>query len=263
MIVYKYLSPERVDVLEHSRIRFTQPALFNDPFETFPCFLQYGPLLLQNIYQQASEKFGAQAAQETLRERQTLVVQKLLDLPMTLSKYFVILSLSKICDNLLMWSHYAKSHRGFVIGFESSSQFFAPGNGKANDGLKSVRYSNKRYTVPKDGFQSVDDPNLREGNVGLFFTKGSYWKYEREVRILANPNSADAVFPGPNGQDICLFNFPTECIKEVIFGFRMPEPDQRHIFEIVHSKYPRATIGKAFPHQSEFSVNVRMFKPNP
>lgn len=263
MILYKYLPHSRIDVLEHSRIRFTQPALFNDPFETFPCFLEYGPWLLQNIHQQASDKFGGQAAQQTLRERQTLVTQKLLDLPKILSKYFVILSLSKIRDNLLMWSHYAGSHRGFVIGFDSSSQFFAPGNGKAKDGLKSVRYSNKRYVVPKSSFESLDDPNLREANDGVFFTKGTYWNYEREVRILAHPNSADAVLPGPNGHDIYLFNFPVESVKEVIFGFQISEPDQRRIFEVVRFKYPLATIGKAFPHQSEFSVNVKMFEANP
>lgn len=260
MIVYKYLPPSRIDVLEYSRIRFTQPALFNDPFETFPCFLEYGPWLLQTIHQQASDKFGEKAAQQTLRQRQTLATQKLLDLPKILSKYFVILSLSKTRDNLLMWSHYAESHRGFVIGFDSSNQFLAPGNGKTKDGLKSVHYSNKRYIVPKSGFQSLDVPNLREANDRVFFTKGTYWKYEREVRILAHPNSADTVLPGSDGQDIYLFSFPTESVKEIIFGFQISKPHQRQIFELVRSKYPRATIGKAFPHQSEFSVYVKMFK---
>lgn len=33
---YKYLTPARLDVLERRRIRFTQPAAFNDPFEFKP-----------------------------------------------------------------------------------------------------------------------------------------------------------------------------------------------------------------------------------
>src|SRR6266853_4209076 len=36
MILYKYLQPARLDVLEHRRIRFTQPGDFNDPFEFRP-----------------------------------------------------------------------------------------------------------------------------------------------------------------------------------------------------------------------------------
>jgi hypothetical protein len=33
---YINISPPRLDVLEHRRIRFTQPAAFNDPFEFKP-----------------------------------------------------------------------------------------------------------------------------------------------------------------------------------------------------------------------------------
>jgi hypothetical protein len=36
MALYKYLTPARLDVLERRRIRFTQPAAFNDPFEFKP-----------------------------------------------------------------------------------------------------------------------------------------------------------------------------------------------------------------------------------
>ena len=36
MKLYKYLAPARVDVLEKQRIRFTQPASLNDPFEMKP-----------------------------------------------------------------------------------------------------------------------------------------------------------------------------------------------------------------------------------
>ncbi|MFH2108077.1 MAG: DUF2971 domain-containing protein [Chrysiogenia bacterium] len=259
MIIYKYLPPSRIDVLEDSRIRFTQPAALNDPFETFPCFLEFGPWLLDKVHQQSIDKFGMKDAKNTLLQRQTLVVQTLLDIPKILSKHFVILSLSKIRDNSLMWSHYSDSHRGFVIGFDSSSAFFSPGTGKAKDGLKMVRYSNDRYLVPKNGFHSLDDLNLRKANAKLFFTKGSYWRYEREMRILAHPDSADVVLPDPKGYDIRLFNFPEESVKEVIIGFRMTEPDPRRVFNLVRSKFSHATIGKALPHESRFALIVKMF----
>ena len=33
MILYKYLPPERIDVIQNCKIRFTQYGDFNDPFE--------------------------------------------------------------------------------------------------------------------------------------------------------------------------------------------------------------------------------------
>lgn len=38
MSLYKYVTPERTDILTNKFVRFTQPLAFNDPFETFPCF---------------------------------------------------------------------------------------------------------------------------------------------------------------------------------------------------------------------------------
>ena len=35
-LVYKYVAPERLDILEKGLIRFTQPAALNDPFESTP-----------------------------------------------------------------------------------------------------------------------------------------------------------------------------------------------------------------------------------
>jgi len=38
--LYKYLHPDRVDVLQHLRIRFTQVSALNDPFESLPGIIQ-------------------------------------------------------------------------------------------------------------------------------------------------------------------------------------------------------------------------------
>jgi len=45
VILYKYLSPDRINVLTRRRIRFTQPGEFNDPFEARPAF---GPALISD-----------------------------------------------------------------------------------------------------------------------------------------------------------------------------------------------------------------------
>jgi len=42
MTLYKYLHPDRIDLLQNLLIRFTQPGAFNDPFEMQPYFDSYG-----------------------------------------------------------------------------------------------------------------------------------------------------------------------------------------------------------------------------
>ncbi len=38
MLLYKYLRPDRNEVLRDGRIKYTQPIYFNDPFDTKPVF---------------------------------------------------------------------------------------------------------------------------------------------------------------------------------------------------------------------------------
>jgi len=48
-------------------------------------------------------------------------------LPKVLSEAFALLSLARSNSNIIMWSHYASQHTGFVIGLDSTSDFFSPG----------------------------------------------------------------------------------------------------------------------------------------
>lgn len=50
-LLYKYLAPDRIDILQKRRIRFTPPGAFNDPFEFRPVLkaLRSDPELQQQI----------------------------------------------------------------------------------------------------------------------------------------------------------------------------------------------------------------------
>ncbi|HFQ5086850.1 TPA: hypothetical protein ACGUVT_004472 [Vibrio vulnificus] len=39
MQYFKYLNPQRIDVLENLKIRYTQAIALNDPFEVFPAII--------------------------------------------------------------------------------------------------------------------------------------------------------------------------------------------------------------------------------
>ena len=57
--LYKYLGPNRTDVLRDGRIRYTQPSLFNDPFESRPHVVGVPPAeLMERVSRVEAERLG-------------------------------------------------------------------------------------------------------------------------------------------------------------------------------------------------------------
>jgi len=256
MIVYKYLHPDRIDVLENSAIRFTQPAALNDPFEIMPRFNLYKEYMKEELTRRFLQSFGFNLPPQIESMLPSIIDEQLAELKKQYGEYFGILSLTKKNNNALMWAHYADSHRGFVIGFDSNSPFFQPGNGKARDGLKEVKYAADRGVVPRTGLASLSDDELGEANDLFFFTKSDSWSYEEEVRILAMPQKASRTIKVAGDCDICLFEFPPECVKEVILGYQMPADKKQAIVDLVQRKYPHAALFQAMLNEDSYDLDI-------
>jgi hypothetical protein len=112
-----------------------------------------------------------------------------------------ILSMSSKCDNILMWSHYANSHRGFCLEFDSSKKPFSSAN--------HVEYlSNPR---PFDPYGS------HEANARSFvLTKYDNWAYEDEWRVIV-PRCREN------------YSFEPEALTGVILGFAISESDRNRV----------------------------------
>jgi hypothetical protein len=156
-----------------------------------------------------------------------------------------------------MWAHYADCHRGFVIGFDASNEFFSPGNGKAIDGLRPVKYSQKRARVPSEGLQNVTEGEMQSINEGWFFTKSIDWQYEEEMRILAAPEAADRTILREDGCDICLFTFPRPAVKEVILGMQMSVEKLEAMIDLCTKDYPNAGISIASLNSEYFTIDIK------
>lgn len=256
MIFYKYVSAERIDILQNRLIRFTQPDALNDPFEAKPHFHAF-----------ATKAGFARAFADMIREAPTVVwedfrrvtqtnldrqafadelegdpdyadcLYKNVGLPNPLPKerkrverWFNsvgILSLSETPDNLLMWSHYAEEHIGFVLMFDGSHKFF-----KGNEPLlgfakpEPVQYKPEQER-PSTTIEEVTVPET-------FLTKGSDWKYEKEWRYLKFLNDADERHESPNTHPVELFRLPPKCIKGVILGCRRSKELEDTIVALRH-----------------------------
>jgi hypothetical protein len=192
--LYKYVGPDRIDVLAKKRIRFTQPCFLNDPFEFRPAMPVAG-----------AEDLGHFEA-KIAKQRDALYDEK--------SRLCAILSLAQRNDSIPMWAHYADSHRGFVIAFGTGTSFLKDPieTGK----LQRVRYQPKRVSLTRGlPGQPWVPPDA------IFRTKSTDWEYEQEWRWLesGSPCSWAQVVEAPSGD---LFPRPTppESIRQIILGHR-------------------------------------------
>jgi hypothetical protein len=219
-----------------------------------PCYSEYKEYMKEEL----ANKFGGEFPLEIIPNLKSIIDEPIAAIPERLGEYFGILSLTKSNNNGLMWAHYADSHKGFAIGFDSESPFFK--SGKSNEGLREVKYSSQRAIVPYGGLKSLDSDGLAKANEYFFFTKSENWRYEEELRILASLKKADSIPCKVEGYDLCLFNFPKECVKEVILGYRMPEDTRQEIAKILERKYPRTVLYQALLNETQFDLDIVPYK---
>lgn len=158
-------------------IRFTQPLVFNDPFEANPhLFDDYTVAEWQRIGEKEAQSMGLDSAlvdkilsPDAFAARRPRAFQILLDL---LQTSIGVLSLSEEPASLLMWAHYAMTHTGYLIGFDSSHPFFGSGNKRQSrvNELCKVHYLQTRPSRSLRNLSLID----------TYFTKSREWSYERE-----------------------------------------------------------------------------------
>jgi hypothetical protein len=253
--LYKFVAPERIDVLEKGVIRFTQPSALNDPFELQPLFEMIIPEEefeesatppFEMIEEEIRRKYHAlaPAQQEQLPSLATIIelvkanpaiIEGLLAnvvpalrrfasdftprlremIADALAKNVGILSLSENPLHPLLWAHYAQSHKGFAIEFDSHHPYFDRRRSETDElyHLRRVRYIDRR----------ADGRALRDlDGDDVLVTKGSSWSYEAEWRILAHLDDAERVLTAAD-DTIYLFPFPLEAVSGVVLGARVPQ----------------------------------------
>ena len=120
-VLFKYAVPDRIDVLLNKRIRFTQACFLNDPFE-----FRLGSA-------DGLPPFQAGRARKRVDELQVK------------SRLYGVVSLARKSDSIPMWAHYAASHTGFLIGFDTGSSIFR--KALADRKLRPVNYQLERVNA--------------------------------------------------------------------------------------------------------------------
>lgn len=202
--------------LKAQAIYFNSPLNFNDPFDCsmelklrvpyideLPYILEF---LREEIEDDSKFKEVENLSEGELSAMGMVLVENFLK-ERTVNTYNTkgVCCFSETNDNLLMWSHYASSAKGFCLEFDYSHNNF----GK----ILPVKYVKNPPTVDYKRVFSIDRLYFLKT---LLCTKSSNWKYEKEWRAFHNEVNK-------------VYHYSKESLTGVYFG---PEIDQ-DFFEII------------------------------
>jgi hypothetical protein len=235
--VYRMRSINRFlfDSLINGEMWFSNPEDFNDPFD---CDIN---MKIQNsTHKKIQTYFGTYLKKHfTSNELRNINIKNISreDFEILINKVAKkvthrkgIACFMSNCDNLLMWAHYADSHKGICLKFDvlEDTTFFSP--------AKKVNY-NKNY--PEYDYLTNKNDFVNQ----MFFTKSEEWIYEGEVRVLKEKKAN--------------YKFNAKCLKEVIFGCKTPENDKKTLIKIIKNYYPETKLTQAVKNESMFSLNFQ------
>jgi hypothetical protein len=258
-----YISPLYIDsvfVRRGIRLKVTPPILFNDPFESCVSITASHAETFRDLYVRKTGRTDFYTSplvveQENLRAHLSHVVLE------KISDEYGLVCASIIPENILMWSHYAACHRGFVIAIDPFGRM------AKRQGLhfKRVRYARKRPNVSITRVGRIMNDPL-EANESLFrrciLTKSRIWAYEHEFRAIIPLSSTsheplDPATPkGPKGHFIWLNE---DSINSVIAGWRMKDEDGEKIARYIGKWWPSVSYHRAIPHNDAFSLIIRPY----
>ncbi len=213
-------------VLSNGTIKFSHYSEFNDPFD---CKIQYNVTKSMDYIKSRPDIF--KGAGRLLQLSPAKLIQKkqqmLIGIKKTLESgeyHDDVISRVGICclttkpDNILMWSHYADNHKGFVVEFSTNHTDKNMCMDTVEDQLFGwdVDYKQDMPTIiagTKD-FDSVKD---------VFLTKSPDWEYESEYRVLA-------MRKGPG-----IHNFDQSMITRVIAGTKIRQEDYQELEILVNN----------------------------
>lgn len=285
--LYKYVPPERTDILKNQLIRFTQPSALNDPFELQPLYdqllseselkeamnppFEFIEEALRKLYinlpseQQARisvEQLIAHAQanpeliKKSLEEGEPLLRNELSIFATQTKKMLLdalqtigILSLSETIENPLLWAHYASSHKGFAIEFNTEHKFFHRRRSDKDElfHLRKVKYASRSSLG-----RTLSDLNGDD----VLITKEELWAYEAEWRMLVPLQGAERVL-SIDSDEIYLYTIPFSAISGIIIGARAPTSLYEELKTQLQSmNSPHITLKRAVLDPANQSIKV-------
>lgn len=207
------------DLIANNRTMYSSPLHFNDPFD---CRVRYD---FRNRREDVVARYAeyltrkgigdlAQAEREVPAEMTELVKwqeTRCQNISLGLANSGM-LCLTTSCDDLVMWTHYAKHHTGICVQF----RLHDTSDMEQVDFFAQARAINYVSEAPLINWIHDDRPEIVQK---VFFTKAIPFSYEQEWRIVHYDKS-----PG-------VKSIPKGIIAAVILGVNMNPRDKERVVE--------------------------------
>lgn len=135
--------------------------------------------------------------------------------------------MSNELNNFLLWSHYADSHKGVVIGLNTDKQPFS------DNPPQNVIYKNSRFSLDVDRILKCDVENdIRE----IILRKSKIWRYEQECRFIFDSDINHDKIIWYDNYDNPIILLDENSIGGVYFGCRVNNERIQQIKSILSSQ---------------------------
>ena len=291
MILYKYLPPERTDVLNNLSIRYTQAEALDDVFEQKPSFNSDGkiinPIGSRHFFLEDSlaEDFIRTGGENSI---------KISELIRELVRHHVEASFKKdptFIMEAIHWVPVGNLNSDLVGGFRAisaqlhkssklvlsltedptsiemwgkyalNSSGFVIGFDTDNDYFIKTGHAANDGCIHKVFYSSSRPVGFPEAIsfTDMYLTKHKSWAYQTEWRVLQEKKNCSAtlnISPHP----VFLFNYPVTMIAEIIIGPNASPDLENEIIEIIsQSGYQHIKLFKAVLDPLEYKINNELF----
>ena len=247
-ILYKYLPYNQGSeaVLNDCTIKFTRPKCFNDPFDCKAADISgweqknWAEFFKNRLENQYPDNTGFEIENCVTKLADSAINEKLSwDNISDFVDDFGVSCFSKMNNDILMWSHYADSHKGFCVGFHTDN----------NDYFSEVKQVNYEKNYPKL-LSSAPSNKIAET---IMLTKSCHWKYEKEWRKIK-------MLKLPNGDQLRdIQHYPENILASVIFGAKMLPESRKNLLNIITKKGIKLDLFEAKPCEHRFSLEINPF----
>jgi len=274
MTLFKYTTHFGLNVLRDLQLKVTPPNELNDPFEFTPyvggrvtedhIHDLIASIPPRDVYDEMIksgeklppfeqfEEFAKRTPRGNLKsvipifqQSYESVIAAQSDL---VSKRMGLICFSEQENDILLWSHYTDGHKGMLLEFNSSHQYF-----KLNSRFSKVKYTDTR--VAYDPLWPDGGSELDRYAEEVLCTKNSVWAYENEWRSLFPLDWCHKKII-PSGV-LHFTDIPPDLVSRVVLGFRCPDELQKQVLEVKKQRGLTFSVFRAFLHPNEFRVEYR------
>lgn len=282
---YRTVSDNNIFAFEHDRLYFSTPENFNDPFDNL-IYANVDKILgdvaghlrvgmdgyiekLKNSNPQAAflaYHFWNGPKKEELVESQFTAICEAVDyIKKTLRENVKIICFSEVYDSMLMWSHYANNHKGFLLMYDieelKHAKRFTIDEIEVDKHIRveKVKYVTEQIDLSEDVedfvrcnmMPTMGDVDHGDGKIPQYklkefvIQKAKDWEYEQEWRMI--PRIIDLENPSPLGYIECT-------PKAVILGADCSQENGLKLIKIAREKNI-ATFGM---YLNEFNPSFKL-----